>query len=125
MTSPKKLVLILVDGMTDRSSRPHVSPSKTPPKRVRRIVALRWRERLGPVQIAEYFRPYYRAIWEPLAERGAKIFQMDTDGNINPVISALLDCGVNCIYPMEPAAGMDIVQVRQQAFHVLGGEQTA
>ncbi|WP_139170288.1 IS481 family transposase [Mycolicibacterium fluoranthenivorans] len=41
-----------VDGMTDRSSRPHVSPSKTPPKRVRRIVALRWRERLGPVQIA-------------------------------------------------------------------------
>jgi uroporphyrinogen-III decarboxylase len=66
------------------------------------------------VQIAEHFRPYYRAIWEPLAERGAKIFQMDTDGNINAVIPALLDCGVTCIYPMEPAAGMDAVEVRRQ-----------
>jgi uroporphyrinogen-III decarboxylase len=39
---------------------------------------------------------------------------MDTDGNINAVIPALLDCGVNCIYPMEPAAGMDMVGVRKQ-----------
>jgi len=39
-------------GMTDRSSRPHSSPSKTPPNVVRRIVRLRWRHRLGPVQIA-------------------------------------------------------------------------
>jgi transposase InsO family protein len=39
-------------GMTDRSSRPHRSPSRTPTTVVRRIVALRWRHRLGPVQIA-------------------------------------------------------------------------
>lgn len=39
-------------GMVDRSSRPHVSPAKTPPQTVRRIVALRWRRRLGPAQIA-------------------------------------------------------------------------
>jgi transposase InsO family protein len=39
-------------GMTDRSSRPHHSPAKTPDTAVRRIVALRWRLRLGPVQIA-------------------------------------------------------------------------
>lgn len=38
-------------GMTDRSSRPHHSPSRTPPGVVRRIVKLRWRRRLGPVQI--------------------------------------------------------------------------
>ncbi len=68
---------------------------------------------IGPSQIAEHFRPYYRAIWEPLAARGARIFQVDTDGNINAVIPALLDCGVTCIYPMEPAAGMDIVDVRK------------
>lgn len=41
-----------VDGMADRSSRPHVSPTKTPIETVRRIVTLRWRKRLGPVQIA-------------------------------------------------------------------------
>ena len=39
-------------GMADRSSRPRRSPSKTPQSVVRRIVALRWRKRLGPVQIA-------------------------------------------------------------------------
>jgi transposase InsO family protein len=39
-------------GMSDRSSRPHTSPTKTSPQVVRRIVRLRWRQRLGPVQIA-------------------------------------------------------------------------
>ena len=39
-------------GMADRSSRPRRSPTKTPAQVVRRIVRLRWRLRLGPVQIA-------------------------------------------------------------------------
>ncbi len=39
-------------GMLDRSSRPHRSPAKTAPQMVRQIVRLRWRHRLGPVQIA-------------------------------------------------------------------------
>lgn len=39
-------------GMLDRSSRPRRMPSKTPPQVVRQIVRLRWRHRLGPVQIA-------------------------------------------------------------------------
>jgi len=79
---------------------------------------------VGPVQIAEHFRPYYRAIWDPLAARGAKIFQMDTDGNVNAVIPALLDCGITCLYPMEPAAGMDMVEARRtygRKLAMLGG----
>ncbi|SPM33499.1 Transposase InsO and inactivated derivatives, partial [Mycobacterium rhizamassiliense] len=39
-------------GMLDRSSRPHRSPTKTNVQLMRRIVKLRWRKRLGPVQIA-------------------------------------------------------------------------
>ncbi|WP_103351945.1 leucine zipper domain-containing protein, partial [Amycolatopsis sp. CA-128772] len=38
-------------GMADRSSRPHRSPARTPEHLVRAIVRLRWRMRLGPVQI--------------------------------------------------------------------------
>jgi transposase InsO family protein len=38
-------------GMADRSSRPHTSPTKTSPAVMRRIVDLRWRKRLGPVQL--------------------------------------------------------------------------
>lgn len=39
-------------GMGDRSCRPHHSPTRTPEHLKRAIVALRWRHRLGPVQIA-------------------------------------------------------------------------
>ena len=39
-------------GMADRSSRPRHSPRRTPEHLKRQIVALRWRHRLGPVQIA-------------------------------------------------------------------------
>ncbi|TSD63715.1 IS481 family transposase [Aeromicrobium piscarium] len=38
-------------GMVDRSSRPRSCPRRTPEHVKRRIVTLRWRHRLGPVQI--------------------------------------------------------------------------
>jgi transposase InsO family protein len=38
-------------GMTDRSSRPHHSPTKTPQDLVRKVVHLRWKKRLGPIGI--------------------------------------------------------------------------
>jgi len=39
------------EGMSDRSSRPHRSPNKTPQVLVRKVVHLRWKKRLGPVAI--------------------------------------------------------------------------
>ncbi|MEI7435448.1 MAG: uroporphyrinogen decarboxylase family protein [bacterium] len=76
----------------------------------------------GPSQIREFIAPYYRKIWDLLRDRGAQLFDQDSDGNMNPVIDAFLDAGVNCMHPMEPAANMDIVKIRQQygtrlAFH--------
>lgn len=40
-------------GMGDASSRPHHSPNRVPAPVVRKIVHLRWKQRLGPVQIAD------------------------------------------------------------------------
>lgn len=40
-------------GMADRSSRPHRQPTRTPQPTVRKIVHLRWKQRLGPVAIAD------------------------------------------------------------------------
>jgi uroporphyrinogen-III decarboxylase len=68
----------------------------------------------GPKQIKEFIGPYYRRIWDLLAERGARVFDQDSDGNMNPVIDAFLEAGVNCMHPMEPAADMDIVQIRER-----------
>ena len=39
------------DGMTDRSSRPHRHPNRTPQARVKKIVHLRWKQRLSPIEI--------------------------------------------------------------------------
>ena len=68
----------------------------------------------GPKQILEFIKPYYRRIWDMLQDRGARIFGQDSDGNMNGVIDAFLDAGLNFMYPMEPAAGMDIVKLREQ-----------
>lgn len=68
----------------------------------------------GPNQIEEFIKPYYRKIWDMLQERGARLFDQDSDGDMNPVIDAFLDAGVNCMHPMEPASNMDIVAVRQK-----------
>jgi transposase InsO family protein len=45
-----------VAGMADRSSRPHQCPTKTPEPVKKQIVRLRWRHRLGPVQIGGRLR---------------------------------------------------------------------
>jgi len=66
----------------------------------------------GPSQIKEFIAPYYRRIWDMLHERGAKLFEQDSDGDMNSVIDAFLDAGVNSMHPMEPAANMDIVKIR-------------
>ncbi|MFA6426676.1 MAG: uroporphyrinogen decarboxylase family protein [Phycisphaerae bacterium] len=79
---------------------------------------------VGHKQIVEFFKPYYGKIWDMFSSYGTRIFQMDSDGNVNPIIDVLLDCGINSIYPMEPAAGMDIVAVRKkygQKLYMVGG----
>lgn len=68
----------------------------------------------GPSQVQAHLVPYYRPIWDMLAERGSKIFDIDTDGNVNAIMDDYLDCGLNHMHPMEPAAGMDIVACRRK-----------
>lgn len=67
----------------------------------------------GPAQIGEFLKPYYRKVWDLLESRGTRIFDQDSDGDMNPVIDAFLDAGINCMHPMEPAANMDIVKIRE------------
>ena len=68
----------------------------------------------GPSQVEQFIAPYYRRVWDLLASRGARLFDQDSDGNIEPVIPAFLDAGLNVIHPAEPAAGMDIVKLRER-----------
>lgn len=68
----------------------------------------------GPKQVRHFIKPYYRRVWDLLASRGARLFDQDSDGDMNAVIPSFLEAGVNCMHPMEPAANMDIVKIRVQ-----------
>jgi transposase InsO family protein len=45
-------VEVRVEHLADRSSRPRTSPTKTPQPLVRKIVHVRWKRKVGPVEIA-------------------------------------------------------------------------
>ncbi len=78
----------------------------------------------GPKQVLSFIKPYYRAVWDMVSRRGTKLFAQDSDGNMNPVIDAFIDCGVNVFYPCEPAGNMDIVEMRKKygnTIAMLGG----
>ena len=79
---------------------------------------------IGPQFVREFLVPYYRRVWDAARAHGAKLFSQDSDGNMEAVIDAFLEGGVNCFYPCEPAAGMDIVKLREKygkRFFIKGG----
>jgi uroporphyrinogen-III decarboxylase len=79
---------------------------------------------VGPSQIQEFIRPYYRRIWDFLRGNGTRLFSQDSDGMMDPVIDDFLACGVNVFFPFEPGAGMDMVRSRKKhgkAFAIKGG----
>ncbi len=70
---------------------------------------------VGPKQIEAHLAPYYRRVWDMLHDRGTRLFQQDSDGDL----SSVLDCfvargGINSSIPIQPAAGMDPVALRRR-----------
>ncbi|MBR2907193.1 MAG: hypothetical protein IKC26_04025 [Clostridia bacterium] len=68
----------------------------------------------GPLQIKKFIAPYYSKVWDCAKSYGARIFSQDSDGNMNAVMEDFIDCGINCFFPLEPAAGMDMVELRKK-----------
>ena len=68
----------------------------------------------GPIQVQELMKPYYNKVWSCVKAQGGEIFSQDSDGNMNGILNDLTECGLTSIYPCEPAAHMDIVQIREK-----------
>ena len=68
---------------------------------------------IGPNVMETFICPYYADAWD-CVRHTAGIFGLDSDGNINPIIDQIVAAGVNELHPMEPAAGMDIVAMRER-----------
>jgi len=69
---------------------------------------------MGPNLIREFLKPYYNRVWECAKSFRATLFSQDSDGNMTPVVDAFMECGLNCFYPLEPAAGMDMVSLKKK-----------
>lgn len=69
---------------------------------------------IGPKQVREFVAPYYKKVWDAAKAQGAVLFSQDSDGNMEAVMDEFIDCGLQCFYPCEPAAGMDMVKLKEK-----------
>jgi len=69
---------------------------------------------ISPAMFREFMTPYYRRIAEIADAHDADLRVMDSDGNIEELIPLWLECGINVVGPVEVAAGMDVVRLREE-----------
>ncbi len=69
---------------------------------------------VSPRLFREFLLPRYQRINDFLRSHGVDVICMDSDGDIRVLIPLILEAGVSCVWPLEVAAGMDAVTVRQE-----------
>ena len=69
---------------------------------------------ISPDMVRQYMVPRYRRVAEFLRGRGVKYIGLDSDGQMDCLIPAWMDAGLNFLYPFEVQAGMDVLAVRRK-----------
>ncbi len=78
------------------------------------------RPMISPEQTRELCGPCYRK-WVPQAQAaGTHLFAIDSDGDIGMLLPVWIQCGINCVEPVEVAAGNDV-----KAYRAAWGKQLA
>ncbi len=67
---------------------------------------------ISPEMTKEFFSSVYRQWIEIAKGSGVPIFAVDSDGRVDSLIPVWVNCGINCVDPVEVAAGNDIVAMR-------------
>ena len=62
---------------------------------------------VGPKMFREFLQPQYHRIQQELKKRGCVIGIVDCDGNPHDIVGNWLEEGVNIMFPLEVAAGVD------------------
>lgn len=80
------------------------------------LVAEDFATKQGPIFNEEFLNklhyPYVKRLTEAWHEHGLKVLY-HSDGNFKKSIPALIDCGVDGFYCLEPAVGMDVVELKR------------
>lgn len=67
---------------------------------------------ISPEQFAEFFLPGLRKVVEA-AHGNDLLFLKHSDGDVRPLLDQFLDAGIDALCPLEPMAGMDIGEIKQ------------
>jgi len=79
---------------------------------------------IDPRMFRKFALPRYKRVCDFVKSRGIQLIGLDSDGDANELIPIWLDAGINCHWPFEVAAGMDVVEVRRKFGHdlaIIGG----
>lgn len=68
---------------------------------------------ISPRFFRDFMLPNYKKVTGFIRRHGIDIIMVDTDGNHEAITPLFLEGGVNCLYPLEVAAGMDAVALRK------------
>ena len=69
---------------------------------------------ISPAMFREFMLPRYRKITDLARSHGVDLSFVDSDGDVRRLIPLWLAAGISGVYPMEVAAGMDVVQLRKE-----------
>lgn len=69
---------------------------------------------LNPAHYIEYIQPHMRRVVEFFKSHGVRYVMVDTDGDCELLIPPLMDAGVDGVWPLERAAGMDPAMLRRK-----------
>lgn len=68
----------------------------------------------GPDLFRRFFMKHYKRITDHLRKAGITSFWVDSDGDVEVLIPLWMEAGINCIWPLEQASGMDPLRLRKK-----------
>lgn len=74
---------------------------------------------MSPGSFRELLFPSLKKVMRGFRDQGLPVIK-HTDGNIMPILDMILECGIDCLDPIDPLGGMDIVHMKK-----ICGEQIA
>jgi hypothetical protein len=69
---------------------------------------------ISPEMIKKFLVPRYKKLNDLLRSHGVEVITVDCDGNIDKLVPLWLEAGINSVWPLEQAAGNDVVAMRKK-----------
>jgi uroporphyrinogen decarboxylase len=69
---------------------------------------------ISPDMFREFMTPNYKKIIAFAREHGITTVSVDTDGNMDVMMTVLSEAGINLVMPFEVQAGCDVVKIKER-----------